>query len=195
MNRLLILLALNFTLLSATAQDKIAIKTNLLYAAGALTPNLGMEIGLGKRTTLDISGAYNWFNLNSKRDNNKKLVHWLVQPEFRYYLCERFSSHYFGFHAIGSMYNIGGRELPMLFGKGSENYRHEGYAYGAGFSYGYQLPIAKRWNMGFNIGLGYMRMKYDQYDCVNCGELKEKGVAKNYFGPTKAGITLIYLIN
>ena len=195
MKSLLILIAFSFTVLSVRAQDKIAVKTNLLYGVGVLTPNLGMEIGLSKRTTLDISGAYNWFNLNGKRNGNSKLVHWLVQPEFRYFLCERFVGHYFGFHAIGSMYNIGGRELPMLFGKGSANYRHEGYAYGGGFSYGYQLPVARRWNLEFNLGIGYMRMNYDVYDCPTCGGLKEKSRTKNYFGPTKAGITLIFLIN
>lgn len=177
------------------SQD-ITIKTNLLYGVGTFTPNIGIEIGLGKRTTLDISGGYNWFNLDgANSSNNKKLVHWIVQPEFRYFLCERFTGHFFGIHAIGSQYNIGGYELPMFFGKESKNYRYEGYAYGAGLSYGYQLPLAKRWNLEFNIGVGYMRMKYDQYDCSNCGELKENGATKNYFGPTKAGISLIFLIN
>ena len=195
MKSLLIVIVFSFAILSATAQDKIAVKTNLLYGAGTFTPNLGVEIGLGERTTLDISGAYNWFNLGGNTKNNKKLVHWLVQPEFRYFLCERFSGHFFGLHAIGSQYNIGGHELPMFFGRSSKNYRHEGNAYGGGLSYGYQLPLAKRWNLEFNVGVGYMRMKYDVYDCTNCGGLKEKGRIKNYFGPTKAGITLIFLIN
>ena len=40
------------------AQD-VAVKTNLLYGVYTYTPNLGLEVGLGKRTTLDISGGYN----------------------------------------------------------------------------------------------------------------------------------------
>ena len=195
MKRFLILIAFCFTLLSASAQDKIAVKTNLLYGIGTFTPNIGVEIALGERTTLDVSGAYNWFNPDGKRSNNKKLVHWLVQPEFRYFLCERFNGHFFGFHALFSQYNIGGHELPMLFGKGSENYRHHGNAYGGGFSYGYQLLLGKRWNLEFNVGVGYMRMEYDRYDYTTCGELKNKSQTKNYFGPTKAGITLVFLIN
>lgn len=178
----------------AYSQSNVAIKTNLLYGAGAFTPNLGMEIGIGTRTTLDISGGYNWFNLDGSKNNNKKLVHWIVQPELRYFLCERFNGHFFGAHALYSEYNIGGHDLPMLFGKGSEKFRHQGNAYGAGISYGYQLLLSKRWNVEFNIGAGYMRMTYDKYNCTNCGELKEKGATKNYFGPTKAGISIIYLI-
>ncbi len=176
------------------AQDKVALKANLLYGAVAQTPNLGIEIGLGAKTTLDISGGYNWFNLKGKPGNNKKLVHWLVQPEFRYFLCERFSGHFFGVHALGSQFNIGKRNLPLLFGKGSEAYRHEGWAVGGGLSYGYQLPLAKRWNLEFNLGLGYAFMLFDKWEQPRCGNLVEPDVTRHYFGPTKAGVTVMFLL-
>ena len=195
MNKFLAILIFSvLSSLSLSAQDKIALKTNLLYGGLTLSPNLGLEIGLGRHTTLDVSGSYNWFNLKGTSANNKKLVHWIVQPEFRYFLCERFNGHFFGFHAIASMYNIGGHELPLLFEKGSEKYRYEGLAYGAGFSYGYQLPLANRWNLEFNLGVGYMRMEYDRYDCITCGSKIDSKASKNYFGPTKAGITIIFLL-
>ena len=55
-----------------TYLPKIAIKTNALYWATS-TPNLGLEIGLAKKLTLDISGNYNpW-----KFSDNKQLKHWL----------------------------------------------------------------------------------------------------------------------
>lgn len=72
------------------AQD-IAVKTNLLYWATS-TPNIGFEFGLGKRTTLDLVGGYNPWTLN--KDDNKKIKHWMVMPEFRYWLCERFNGHF-----------------------------------------------------------------------------------------------------
>ena len=76
-----------------TYLPKIAIKTNALYWATS-TPNLGLEIGLAKKLTLDISGNYNpW-----KFSDNKQLKHWLVQPELRYWLCERFNGSFFGLH-------------------------------------------------------------------------------------------------
>ena len=131
-----------FTLLSARAysQENIAIKSNLLYGIAAFAPNIGIEVGVGNRTTLDLSASYNWFNLDGAKNNNQKLVHWIVQPKFRYFLNERFNGHFFGVHALYSEYNIGGHELPLLFGKGSKEFRHEGNAVGGGFSYGYQLP-------------------------------------------------------
>lgn len=171
----------------------LAVKTNLLYGGYAFTPNLGVEFGLGRRTTLDVAGSYNWFNLDGVKNNNKKLVHWIVQPEFRYFLCERFNGHFFGVHALYSRYNIGGHNLPLLFGRGSADFRHEGWAAGLGVTYGYQFMLGKRWNLELSAGLGYANLQYDKYDCPKCSS--KIGVEKkNYFGPTKAAISLIYII-
>ena len=84
-----------------TYLPKIAIKTNALYWATS-TPNLGLEIGLAKKLTLDISGNYNpW-----KFSDNKQLKHWLVQPELRYWLCERFNGSFFGLHGHYGEMNV-----------------------------------------------------------------------------------------
>ena len=60
----------------AWAQD-IGVKTNILYWATS-TPNLGFEVGLGKRTTLDLAGGYNPWTLD--REANRKIRHWMVMP-------------------------------------------------------------------------------------------------------------------
>lgn len=171
----------------------MAIKTNLLYSAYSSTPNLSIELGLGKRSTLELGGGYNPWNLNGTPDDNKKLVHWLGQAEYRYWLCQRFNGHFFGMHVLGSQYNISGHELPLLFGKGSRNYRYEGQAYGGGISYGYNFFLGKRWSLETTIGVGYARLHYDKYDCAKCGS-KIGTESKDYLGPTKAGISLIYYI-
>lgn len=41
----------------ANAQD-FAVKTNVLYWA-TTTPNLGFEVGLGEKTSLELIGGYN----------------------------------------------------------------------------------------------------------------------------------------
>ena len=176
------------------AQELIGFKTNLLYGSYAQSPNLGVEIGLTDHLTVDISGGYNWFNLDGSKNQNKKKVHWMIQPEARYYLTETFKGHFFGLHGLYSQYNIGGHNLPLLLGKGSKEFRHEGWLAGGGLSYGYQLPLAKNLNVEFNIGVGYAHLKYDKYLCPKCGEKIEGGVQKHYFGPTKAGISLIWIM-
>lgn len=186
---LLILLSFNCLM----AQGLLGIKTNLLYDGVVFTPNLGAEIGLDKQTTLDIVAGYNPWNLKGNSDNNKKLVHFIIQPGFKYFLCERFNGHFFGVHALYSQYNISGHELPMLFGKNSKKYRFQGNGYGAGISYGYQFMLGIHWNLEFEIGVGYAHLDYDKYNCYKCSS-KIESLGKNYFGPTKAGISLIYII-
>ena len=181
-----------YFLLEVRAQH-IAIKTNLLYDAYAYTPNLSLEVGLGRRSTLDIGGGYNPWNLQGSQTDNKKLVHWLGQVEYRYWLCSKFSGHFFGVHALGTQYNISGHELPLLFGKGSKNYRYEGWGAGGGISYGYNFYLGKRWSLEAQIGVGYSFLHYDKYDCVKCGR-KSGTENRNYFGPTKSCISLIYII-
>lgn len=173
--------------------QKVGLKTNLFYGAYTQTPNLSLEMRLGKRSTLDVGGGYNPWNLDGTFDDNKKLVHWLGELEYRYWLCHTFSGHFFGVHALGTQFNFSGHELPWLLEKGSKDFRYEGYGYGGGISYGYHFYLGKRWSLEANIGVGYARLHYDKYDCAKCGS-KIGSDVKNYFGPTKAGISLIYII-
>lgn len=166
---------------------KFALKTNLLYDA-TTTFNLGMEFGLGRRTTLDISGNYNPWTFS----NNRKFKHWMVQPEFRVWTCERFNGGFFGIHAFGGEMNIGGWDLPFGLYPNLKNHRYEGWFIGAGISYGYQWYLGPHWNLEATVGVGYLRFDYDRFDCVECGEKLGSGV-ENYFGPTKLGLSLIYL--
>ena len=106
MKRSLILLMLLVSI-SLSAQD-LAVKTNLLYDATA-TVNLGVEVGLSPKWTLDLSGNYNGWTFNE----NKKWKHWMAQPEARYWFCERFNGHFLGAHLLGGQYNVGGIDLPF----------------------------------------------------------------------------------
>lgn len=190
MKRIVLLLLFLTGGMTAGYAQIVAIKTNLLYGIGTLTPNLGAEVGLGKRTTLDFTGSYNPWNRRGLRDNNQKLVHYLLRPEFRYWTCERFNGHFFGVHAFFSEYNIAGHHIPLLF---SSAYRYEGNAIGGGISYGYHWMWARRWGAEFTVGVGVAYLKYDKFLCPRCGE-KVGNFDKTYFGPTRAGITLVYLI-
>lgn len=165
-----------------------ALKTNLLYAA-TLTPNLALEVGLGKKTSLEIGGGYNFY----ESDNGKRWKHWLVQPEFRYWLCERFNGTFLGVHALGGEYNFAKIDLPFSVFKGLKDNRYEGHFYGGGLVVGYQWILSKRWNLEVSVGGGYVRVHYDKYDCATCGSSVENDV-KNYWGPTKAAVSLLLFL-
>lgn len=176
-----------FFALPLSAQ-KVAIKTNLLYDL-TTTINLGAEVRLAPKWTLDLSGNYNAWSFK----NDKKWKHWMAQPEARYWLCEAFNGHFLGLHALGGQYNWGGLNMPFGLWDDLKTHRYEGWYVGGGLVYGYQWLIGKRWNLEASIGLGYVRAGYDRYDCPHCGEWRGSG-KKNYIGPTKAAVSLIYII-
>lgn len=171
------------------AQD-VAIKTNLLYDAAA-NINAGVEVGLAPKWTLDVSADYNGWTIN-----DHKWKHWFLQPEARYWFCDRFNKGFLAFHAIGGQYNIGniphgfdflGTDLRKL----ADN-RYQGWGLGAGIGIGYDVILGKHWNLEFEIAVGYVYLKYDRYKCADCGRKIDSG-HHNYVGPTKAAINLVYL--
>lgn len=172
-----------------TAQ-KVAVKTNLLYDAAA-TVNLGAEVVLAPRWTLDVSGNLNAWNMS----HDRKWKHWMIQPEARYWLCQRFIGHFFGFHLHGGQYNIGNLDnsikfLGTDFSKLSDA-RYEGWFLGAGLGYGHSWVIDRHWNLEAEIGVGYSYSPYEKYPCADCGKRQEKD-KHHYIGVTKAALNLIY---
>lgn len=163
----------------------MAIKTNLLYDA-TTTLNMGVEFRLSNKTSLDVSANWNPVTFS----DNRKWKHVLAQPEFRLWTKETFRGHFFGLHAHYAYYNIS--NLPKsLFSQNMKDNRYEGWLAGAGVGYGYRRNFSRRWGLETVIGLGYTYLGYDKYKCGTCGE-KLSSNKRNYFGPTKAAITLVY---
>jgi len=185
----MVLLAL-VTSVALKAQD-VAVKTNLLYDATA-TVNAGIEIGLAPRWTFDLSGNYNGWTINER-----KMKHWLAQPELRYWFCDRIQGHFVGLHALGGQYNIGfipndlkmfGYDFSKLTGR-----RYQGSFIGAGVAYGYALPVSEHMNIEFELGAGYVYTIYDVFECGGCGKQLESDVPLHYAGITKAAVSLVYV--
>lgn len=187
-NKLILIIVLILGTYQLHAQT-VGVKTNFAHWAAAGTPNVGLEFALNRKYTLEVGGGFNPFVFN----NNKKAKHWIVQPELRYWLCESFNGHFFGLHALAGEYNIGGIDIPVGRLSNLNEFRYEGFAYGAGISYGHQWLISPRWNFELSIGAGYAYLTYDKFTCVKCGS-KISSDTQNYLGVTKAAISLIYLI-
>lgn len=166
---------------STGEENRFVLKSNLLYlATGSL--NAGAEVRLTENWSLALSGGYNPWTFS----NNKKIKHWAVNPEARYWPSTVFSGHFVGLHALCGEFNAGGVSLLGL-----SRERREGSFTGMGFSYGYVMPLTEKWHLEGSVGLGYAYQDYKRFNCVKCGELIGKS-HKNYVGPTKIGISLIY---
>lgn len=169
----------------------VGLKTNLLYDA-LLSPTLGLEFGLAPKWSLDVSGTINDWTVN-----NKNWKQWMVQPEARYWFCQRFSGHFLGLHAIGGQYNFGnlnfgGKNFLGTNLKELENHRLQGWMAGAGLAYGYSWILGKHWNIEAEIGIGWIYTRYDEFNCDHCGQKIKEDQPHNYYGPTKAAVNLIY---
>lgn len=175
---------------SSLSSDKGAVwalKTNAVYWATA-TPNLGAEIRLAPKWTLEAEVGLNPFRgTNDDGSFGRSLKHFRLHPELRYWFCEAFYKHFLGVHIPYIIYNVS--DVKLL---GTENERHQGWGTGAGISYGYQWVLGKHWNIEASVGVGYLYLDSEVYPCANCGT-KIRDVKKHYFGPTQAAISAVYL--
>ena len=171
--------------------QSFAVKTNLIYDATA-TVNVGMELGLAPRWTFDLSGNLNTWSKNEYT----KWKHWMVQPEARYWFCDRFSRHFIGAHLLTGAFNFGNIDNNISF-LGTDfsvlsDHRYQGYAYGGGLAYGFAFVLSKHLNLELEVGAGYVYLDYEKFECADCGRKVGEG-NHHYVGPTKAAINLVYL--
>lgn len=157
---------------TAHAQQTWSLKNNLLYDA-TLTPNLGIEGKVGERSTLQL-----FYGLNPwKFSETKKLRHWSLMPEYRYWLSDKgpFGGWFTGIHALGGEFNVGGDIWPISFVKTLKENRYEGWFVGGGLTIGHAWRLSDHWNLEAALGVGYIRFDYDKYANEWCGELLESG--------------------
>lgn len=103
MKKILVCILFILGLLPAESKaQKIAVKSNLLYDA-TTTMNLGLEVALARKWTLDIPVNYNPWKFDDTR-----MKHWGIQPELRYWFCESFNRTFIGLHAHYVDFNVGG---------------------------------------------------------------------------------------
>ena len=185
-----------YLLLSLSARlraESVAVGTNTLYWLSA-TPNAGVEWAASERFSLALSFGYNAYNFPNRTNSagnpaNPKLHHWSAMPEGRLWLRHTFEGSYFGLHLLGGQFNAGGLPFPRFF----RDHRYEGYALGAGLSYGYVWRLGRDWRIGASAGLGWIRLDYDKYNCGSCGTRLGHRV-RNLAGVTKAALTIQYVI-
>lgn len=165
---------------------KAAVKTNLLYWA-TTSPNVALEFSLGRKWTFNAFAGYNAWKMRE----NSGLLHWLVQPEVRYWFCEAFERHFIGLHGIYGRFDFNDVALP--FTDVLEGHQYKGYGIGGGIAWGYHLPLKKRWAMEFSLGVGYVYFEYNKLKCNGCQEFEGR-YFKHYIGPTKASVSMVFML-
>lgn len=164
----------------------VAIRTNLLYDA-FLLPTLGVEWRINRNVGIKVDGSRSWWG-----DSHGKVQKiWLVSPEVRWYLLDA-KRFYVGASGNFGEYNIYKGVVGSLF---SSDTGYQGKLWGVGVTTGYQLRLSNTFSMDFNIGLGYTRSEYDSFNMAGDTRVyKEKDKTKNFWGPTQAGVSLVWRI-
>ena len=172
----------------------MGVKTNMLYDA-LLVPNIGVEFYLGKNWSIAGDWMYSWWNSDR--------VHWY----WRTYGGGLTLRKWFGKEAndkplTGHHIGVYGQVLTYDFEAGGRGYLggeplgniFDGASFAAGVEYGYSLPIARRFNIDFTAGIGYLGGKYYEYDPVDNCYVWQATKKRRYVGPTKLEVSLVWLI-
>lgn len=108
----------------------------------------------------------------------------------RWWTCPRpgkgdgcLTGHHLGLYAQLFDYDI------ELGGTGRQS---DGPCFGAGISYGYSLPVSRLFCIDFTVGLGWIGGQYRKYRPADGCYVWQSTVRHNWFGPTKAEISLVY---
>lgn len=169
-----------------------ALKTNLLYDV-LLVPNIGIEFYLGNTLSLSANWHYAWWNTDSwywrTYGGEIALRKWLGSNAS----SKTLTGHHIGIYAQALTYDfLLGNHGYQSGDPGQSLFDRASYAFGV--EYGYSLPIARKLNLDFVIGLGYQGGKYNEYSHIDDCYVWESKKQRNFWGPTKAEVSLVWLL-
>ncbi len=170
------------------ASPRLAVKSTA-FSLAAHSVHLGLEFGVSDRLTFTLAARNAPWNYSE----HVKHRHVAIQPELRLWNCSSFNGLFFGLHGHYAYFNMYGFEVPF-FTKRLKDERWQGELYGAGLSIGYQKLLSTRLSIEGSLGAGYAYLDYDIFDCIGCRQALGQN-HKNYLGPTKTSLSLVYVIN
>ena len=164
----------------------MAVKSNMIYDI-LLVPNIGAEFYLGKEFSLDANWMYSWWKTDRR--------HWYWRTyggdvELRRWFGKNMVDKPLTGHHIG----LYGYIVTYDFELGKRGYLGDKWSYGGGISYGYSLPVTRRLNIDFSLGIGYLGGIYKEYIPIDNHYVWQSTKKMRWFGPTKAGVTLMWLL-
>lgn len=172
----------------------MAVKTNLLHDA-LLVPDIGAEFYIGRNLSITGSWMYAWWT-GDRRHN-----YWRTYGGdlgIRLWFGRKakgkpLTGHHLGLYGqiftydfeLGGRGYMGGKPGGTLWDKMN---------YAAGVEYGYSHPVAHRLNLDFSLGIGYQGGTYHEYLPIEGHYVWQKTRRRHWFGPTKAEISLVWLL-
>lgn len=173
-----------------------ALYSNLLYDAVAI-PNLGFEVALSRRLSIAADWHYAWWQ-SEKRHRHWKTYGGYLALRYRFGQGDDaagtpFRGHHVGIYGQALLYNFEWGGKGYMSGTVLRDMFHNPTV-AAGVEYGYTLPLARRFSLDFNIGVGYMWGQYYEYTPIDDHNVWQATKQRRFFGPTKLEVNLVWLI-
>ena len=170
------------------------VRSNMLYDVLAL-PNIGVDFYLGKNFSVGANWLYGW---------------WKSMPRHRFWRAyggelngrwwfgkaadeKPLTGHHAGVYAQVYTYDFQWGGNGEMGGKPGSNLWNRCF-WAAGLEYGYTLPIARRINLDFTLGLGYTEGTYYKYKPIEGHNVWQSTHKRHFWGPTKLEIAFVWLI-
>ena len=127
--------------------------------------------------------------------NHDRRRYWRIYGgdiEARYRIGARAKGSTLGGHYVGAYASIACYDFQA--GRGHTGILSDKYNYAAGVSYTYSLPVSARFNIDFSLGVGYLWGIYKKHTPIDDCDVWLSTHKLGWFGPTRVGITLVWLI-
>lgn len=190
LNCLLLFVLMALTSVKARA-DVLAIRSNLLYDVVA-APNLGVEYGWRGRWSVmaDVTCPW-WVDDEFHNEWCYQMVN--VGLEGRYWLHDwqadgqgKLRGAFVGLYANGGAFDLGHDRMGW----------QSQWFWTTGVSCGYAFRLNDHFRLECSLGIGYLQTDYTRYNTIYDGSgiyQVEDGTFR-WFGPTRAGVTLIWTL-
>lgn len=171
----------------------LALKTNLLYDA-VTALNFEIEVPIGRRWSIMWEDVFPWW----EKGNKYCFQHWEMGPEVRYwfkpwdvYGTDKLRGFFAGVYGMSSKYDF----------QYDRSIDWQGEYWSAGLSGGWSTALGRsKWgNLELSLALGFLHTDYRGYIPADDYSLLIRNPYKvgkaDYFGPTKAKVSLVIPIN
>ena len=165
----------------------VLLKTNMLYDVAAI-PNVGIEIPIAPNWSASANWMYAWWN-NGAHHRFWRAYGGDVELR-RWFMPRRYARSWMCGHHVG----LYGQMLTYDVKRGRRGYLGDRWSWGAGVSYGYSLPVGRRLNIDFTLGVGYLEGDYMKYHYEDGCYVWEATHRRKWFGPTKLEVSLVWRI-
>lgn len=168
-----------------------ALKTNLLFDA-ALTPNIELEIPIGKHWSVAGEWIFPWWLTNERQNcyqlqaGNLEGRYWFNSPGV---IMQPMLGWFAGLYLGAGYYDFE-----------SDKTGYQGEFQNIGLSGGYTHKIGRRLRLEYSLGVGFLKTKYRKYNAVQGYDdtwylvREQTQPRKVWFGPTRAKVSLVWLL-